>query len=140
MRKIILLILFVAAIQLVSAQENLSAQEKIAVKLAQQQLEAYNSRNIIDFLKPFSDDIKAYNYPDQLLFEGKDSMREVYGKMFANSPDLHCKLVNRIVMGNTIIDQEKVTGVAGAENKTIEALAIYTIADNRIIEVRFVSK
>ena len=140
MRKIILLILFVAAIQLVSAQENLSAQEKIAVKLAQQQLEAYNSRNIIDFLKPFSDDIKAYNYPDQLLFEGKDSMRKVYGKMFANSPDLHCKLVNRIVMGNTIIDQEKVTGVAGAENKTIEALAIYTIADNRIIEVRFVSK
>jgi len=139
MRKLILIILFIATNQVVLAQENLSAQEKIAVNLAEQQLNAYNSRNIIDFLKPYSDDIKAYNYPDQLLFEGKDRMREVYGKMFANSPDLHCELVHRTVMGNIVIDQERVTGVAGAEN-AIEALAIYTIKGDKIVEVRFVRR
>jgi hypothetical protein len=122
-----------------SGQSNeLSATESLAVELAQQQLDAYNNRNIIQFLEPYSDDVKAYNYPDALVFEGKDKMREIYGKMFANSPELHCELVHRTVMGNVVIDQEKVTGIAGAGDQVVEALAVYTIKEGKIVEVRFI--
>ena len=58
--------------------------------------------------------------------------------MFQNSPDLHCELVNRIVLGNTVIDQEKVTGIPGLE--LLEAIAIYKIKDGKIAQVYFIRK
>ncbi|MFW5761515.1 MAG: nuclear transport factor 2 family protein, partial [Cyclobacteriaceae bacterium] len=128
MRVLIILIICLGINFSVKAQDDeYTADERIAAKLAQAQLEAYNNRNIIKFLEPYADDIKAYNYPDALIFEGKDKMRETYGKMFANSPALHCELVHRTVMGNVVIDQERVTGIAGAGDKIVEVLAIYTI-------------
>lgn len=131
--------LFLGIVGVANAQENeLSTTESLAANLAQQQLEAYNNRNIFQFLQPYADDIKAYNYPNVLIFEGKDKMREIYGKMFANSPNLHCKLVDRTIMGNVVIDQEKVSGIAGTADKTVEAIAIYTIKDGKIAEVRFI--
>lgn len=121
------------------SQDNaLSTTESLAADLAQQQLEAYNNRDITRFLEPYAEDVKAYNYPDILIFEGKDKMRDIYGKKFSNSPELHCELVNRTVMGNVVIDQERVTGSAGAADKIIEVLAIYTIKNGKIAEVRFV--
>lgn len=139
MRVLIILIICLGINFSVKAQDDeYTADERIAAKLAQAQLEAYNNRNIIKFLEPYADDIKAYNYPDALIFEGKDKMRETYGKMFANSPTLHCELVHRTVMGNVVIDQERVTGIAGAGDKIVEVLAIYTIKEGKIAEVRFV--
>lgn len=138
-RKVFLLIICLGWIINTHGQSNeLSASESLVVELAQQQLDAYNNRNVIQFLEPYADDIKVYNYPEELLFEGKDKMREVYGKLFANSPELHCELVHRTVMGNVVIDQEKVTGVAGVGDKVVEALAIYTIKEGKIVEIRFV--
>lgn len=101
--------------------------------LAQRQLNAYNFRNIEAFLEPYSDDIEVYNFPDQLQFKGKENMRNGYSKMFENAPNLHCELVNRIVLGNTVIDQERVQ----FGNQIIEAIAIYHIENGKISKVYF---
>lgn len=102
--------------------------------LAQQQLNAYNQRDIEAFLEPYSDDVEIYSFPNELQGKGKAAMRERYRSMFEKSPELHCELVNRIVLGDTVIDQERVTGIAG---RTLEAIAIYAVRDGKIVRVTF---
>ncbi|PSL07446.1 hypothetical protein CLV48_101376 [Cecembia rubra] len=116
-----------------TAQENI---EKIAERLAQEQLDAYNNRDIEAFVIPYADDVKVFNFPDQLLYQGRDEMYGLYGRMFSRTPDLHCKLVNRMVMGNTVIDQEEVT--ISKEEPPIKAIAIYKIKEGKIAEVYFI--
>ncbi|NJO13035.1 MAG: SnoaL-like domain-containing protein [Gammaproteobacteria bacterium] len=103
--------------------------------LAQRQLNAYNQRDLEAFLEPYSDDVEIYEFPNQLQLKGKAAMRESYRTMFEQSPQLHCELVNRMVLDNTVIDQERVTGLRG---KTMQAIAIYTIQDGKIARVTFV--
>lgn len=110
--------------------------EKQAEKLAQQQLDAYNNRDIDAFLLPYAEDVKVYNFPDQLQFQGLTEMKDLYGRMFVRTPDLHCRLVNRIVMGNTVIDQEEVT--ISPKDPPFRAIAIYKIKDGKIAEVYFI--
>lgn len=106
--------------------------------LAQQQLDAYNARDIEAFLAPYSEEVEIYNFPDELLYKGKATMRVNYATMFDNTPDLHCHLVNRIILGNTVIDQERVEGFSGGQ--IIEAIAIYKIKDDKIAQVYFIRK
>lgn len=106
--------------------------------LAQQQLNAYNARNLEAFVAPYSEDVEIYNFPNELLSRGKATMRQEYGAMFTQLSDLHVELVNRIVLGNTVIDQERVTGIPGVE--VLEAVAIYKIENNKIARVYFLRK
>lgn len=117
----------------VKAQENIEA---VAEKLAQEQLEAYNNRDIEAFILPYAEDVKVYAFPDQLMYQGRDEMYGLYGRMFSRTPDLHCKLVNRIVMGNTVIDQEEVT--INKSEPPVKAIAIYKIKNGKIAEVYFI--
>lgn len=112
--------------------------DKLAESLASAQLEAYNNRDIEAFLIPYAEDVKVFNFPDTLQYQGIDEMRKRYTGMFENTPDLHCKLINRMVMGNTVIDQEEVIIRKG--EKPIYAIAIYKIKDDKIAEVYFISK
>jgi len=103
--------------------------------LAQRQLNAYNARQIDAFLEPYAEDVEVYSFPDKLLYKGKETMRKQYGSMFEKTPVLHCELLNRIVIGNTVIDHESVTF---APNKPpTQAVAIYRIENGRIRQVYF---
>jgi hypothetical protein len=118
---------------------NASAQsdmESIAEKLAQEQLDAYNNRDIEAFVLPYAENVKIFNFPSELLYEGREKMYDNYGRMFSRTPDLHCKLVNRMVMGNTVIDQEEVT--ISKKEPPFRAIAIYKIEDGKIAEVYFI--
>lgn len=108
------------------------------VTLIDEQLAAYNRRDLEAFLNTYSDDIKIYSFPNKLSGEGKEYMTKVYGKFFKETPNLHCEIVNRTVLSNTIIDHEKVTGLG--EGASMEAIAIYKVKDNKIYEVYFISK
>jgi hypothetical protein len=116
----------------------ISTQAQTAEELAQSQLDAYNNRDIEAFLQPYSDSVKVYTFPDQFQYQGKVNMRNGYASFFANTPELHCKLINRMVMGNTVIDQEEVT--LGKGREPIYAIAIYKIAHKKINEVYFIRK
>lgn len=117
----------------------LSAQEKSeAEQLVQEQLDAYNKRDIEAFLKPYADSVVVYFFPNQFLYKGKEKMRQEYTPMFANTPDLYCTIKNRIVLGNRVIDEES---VAFDKNRPpLRAAAIYTIAQGKIVSVHFISQ
>ncbi|MBJ6118979.1 nuclear transport factor 2 family protein [Pontibacter sp. BT310] len=100
------------------------------------QLQAYNNRDIDTFIKAYSDDVKVYRQPGVLSYQGTDEMRKRYGQKFAETPDLHCELVNRIVSGNVVIDHERVQ--TDKNKPRTEAIAIYRIRDSRIYEVTFI--
>ena len=102
--------------------------------LAQQQLNAYNARDIDAFLEPYSDSVRIYSFPDKLMMRGKEEMRKQYSGLFDRVKELHCELVNRIVQGNTVIDQESVTGFG---DKPLKAIAVYKIREGKIAEVYF---
>lgn len=106
--------------------------------LVQQQLDGYNARDIEVFLQPYSEDIELYDFPDKLSGKGKENMRINYQSFFESVPDLHCELVNRMILGNTVIDQERVTGFKNGY--ILEAIAIYKIVDNKIAKVFFIRK
>ncbi len=103
--------------------------------LVQQQLNAYNNRDIEAFLAPYSDSVEIYEFPAKLLSKGKDKMRPDYAGMFERVKALHCNLVKRVVEGNTVIDQESVTGFGP---NAFKAIAIYKISKGKIQQVYFI--
>lgn len=105
------------------------------VVLAQRQLNAYNLRNLEAFVACYHPEVKIYNYPDQLQSTGREAMRTGYGPMFENTPKLHCEVVNRLVIGNQVVDKERLTGFSGRD--FFYAAAIYTVENGLITEVRF---
>ena len=74
--------------------------------LAQQQLNAYNAYDLEAFLKPYADDaLISFN------LRGKDKMRRAYA-FITKTPGLYCRLLNRTIRGNRVIDHEEVLGAA----------------------------
>ena len=114
-----------------------SAQTLSPVELADLQLKGYNERNIDLFLEAYSDSVKVFNFPNKFLYKGKDIMRQSYSGMFANLPDLHCTIKSRMVIGNTVIDEENV--LLRKEQPLLHAIAIYKIEHGKIQEVYFIT-
>lgn len=102
----------------------------------ERQLTAYNARDIDAFCEAFSQNIRVFNYPNELVLEGMAAYRGRYAEYFQSHPDLHCELISRIRIGNRVTDEERVTRIAG--EPTIHAIAIYEIEDERIREIRFI--
>lgn len=114
--------------------EKVKNTEKVAVELVDKQIEGYNNRDIEEFLEPYSDSVKVFDFGKGVDFQGKGQMRIIYEKLFKDYPDLNCKIQNRIVYGNTVVDQELVN-FSGYE---VNAVAIYVIQEKKISEVHFV--
>jgi hypothetical protein len=65
---------------------------------------------------------------------GKAALGAHYAKHRFNLPELHARLLNRIVSGNIVVDQEEVTGVPGG---VMAAVAVYRVERGRIQAVWF---
>ncbi|MGZ3459499.1 MAG: nuclear transport factor 2 family protein, partial [Archangium sp.] len=57
----------------------------------QEQLEAYNARDLERFLSYFAPTVVIEDGQGNLLLQGHAQMRERYGPRFAQNPDLHCR-------------------------------------------------
>ncbi len=126
-------LLFLLAGTTLAGQKSL---DKFAlVTPVQTQLDAYNTGNLDLFLSAYSDTVKIYNFPNELRYQGKENMREGYGGMFARLPDLQCRLVSRVIMGDKVIDHESV--IWNKEDPPTEVVAIYRVEDGLIQEVWF---
>ena len=102
--------------------------------IVNKQLEAYNSRDIDAFLDTYADDIELYTYPFENTSKGKQAMRTQYGNMFESISDLNAAIVKRMVIGNKVIDKEKVQ----VNGQTIYAIAIYEVENGLISKVTFI--
>ena len=104
------------------------------VELVQRQLEAYNARDLEGFAETYADDIRIFRMPStEPAIVGKAQLRDVYRARFS-SQGLHAEIVNRIVLGNKIIDHERVVGI---EKNPVEAVAVYEVGNGLITTVWF---
>lgn len=110
-------------------------QDQKPEEIVQKQVEAYNSRDIDVFLSFYSEDVKIYSFPNSLESEGKQAMRNNYANFFKNAKILNCKIKNRIIYNDKVIDEEEVT----YNDKKFGAVAIYEIKNNKIVKVTFVN-
>ncbi len=102
--------------------------------LVQQRANGFNAHNIDAFLQPYDDSIKVYVFPDQMIAEGKDSLRKIYSGLFTN-PDLHFEIKDHIVQGNTIIDKESLSGIG---SKNVEVTVIFQVENKKIKREYFI--
>ena len=68
-----------------------------------------------------------------MRYEGLEKMRGNYASFFEKTPDLHCKILKRMVYKDKVIDHELVT----ANGKNFKAVAIYEMKNGKIVSVTF---
>lgn len=108
------------------------------ITMAQRQLNAYNARNLEEFVACYAPEVEIYTHPDVLRATGWEQMREMYRGMFEQVEGLHCELVNRIDMNGFVIDREKVRGFG--PGVVVDAVAMYEVADGLIQKVYFLPR
>lgn len=102
--------------------------------IVDKQLEAYNKRDIDAFVNTYSVDIKLYTFRNEATTLGQAALRRQYASFFERAPDLNAEIVNRIVLGNKVIDKEKII----VNGRIFYAVAIYEIEDGLISKVTFI--
>lgn len=102
--------------------------------IVQAQLEAYNAHDIDAFVATYADDAQVFEHPATLLADGSAQIRERYAARF-KEPNLRAEIVKRIVMGNRVIDHERVTRTFPEGPGVSEAVAIYEVQGGKIARV-----
>jgi hypothetical protein len=104
--------------------------------VAQGQLDAYNVQDLDAFCAFYAPDVVVAELNGPVTMRGREEFRAKYAGIFAQNPTNRAELVGRVVIGNRVIDHERVTRTAGGES--FDVAAIYTIADGLIVRVDFV--
>jgi hypothetical protein len=105
-----------------------------AADIVQLQLEAYNARDLDRFVATYSDEVRIFRMPAiEPAITGKAELTEAYRKRFS-APSLHAEILARVILGNKVIDHERVRGI---REHPVEAVAIYEVASNLIQTVWF---
>ena len=111
--------------------------ETSAVDVIAVQVDAYNARDLDRFLECYAPDAVIEDGTGQVLMRGRDAMRSLYGQLFAQSPELHCEIRQRICVGPYVVDEEAITGfhLAGFPTE-MHAAAVYRVEGDHIVYVR----
>jgi hypothetical protein len=104
--------------------------------VVQRQLEAYNAKDLEAWLSTYAADAEQYELHGPRLARGHGEMRSRMKQRFCE-PDLHAELIKRVVMGNVVVDHERVTRNFPEGRGTIEMLCVYEIANSAIQRASF---
>ena len=102
----------------------------------QRQLDAYNTKDIAALMATYAENAQQYEHPAKLLAEGATQICERFVARF-KEPNLHARLIHRIVAGNTVIDHEHVTRTFPEGPGKIELVAIYEVLNDKIAKAWF---
>ena len=101
----------------------------------QEQLEAYNARDLARFVACYADDVQLFSPPAaEPVMVSKAALAAHYAAKRFNLPKLHAQLVNRMVLGNKVVDHERITGV---REEPFDAAVVYEVSGALISKVWF---
>ena len=106
------------------------------VQLIQQQLDAYNSKNITAWLSCYHPDAVQLDFHGTVLARGHDEMQQRISLRFSE-PDLHAKLLNRMVMGDWVIDHELIQRNFPEGRGQVGMLCSYQVKQGLIVKALF---
>ncbi len=112
-----------------------AAAASLGLAAVQGQFDAYNAQDLDLFMTFYADDCVVADLNGAVTSNGAAAIRERYAAMFAKFPQNKAVLVNRIVVGDTIVDHEDVSREPGGER--FQVAAIYTLKGGKIARVDF---
>ena len=108
-----------------------------ALEVVERQFAAYNARDLEAFCATYSDACIIAAYGGAVLQNGKGEIRARYSKTFSDFPQNQARSINRMVLGDQVIDHEK--GERSPEGPFFEAVCIYTVKNGLITRVDFIT-
>lgn len=97
--------------------------------VVQAQLDAYNAQDLDAFCDCFADECVLAELNGEITTAGLPAIRERYAALFRQYPGNYAQLVNRIAVGDIVIDHEDIERSAGVR---VELAMIYTVRDGKI--------
>lgn len=104
--------------------------------IAQGQLDAYNKQDLAAHLAYFADEMTIANLREEPNLRGIEAYKERMSGVFAQFPQNRVELLGRFVIGNKVLDHEKV--MRSPDATPFEVVVIYTIENDKIAQVDFV--
>ena len=124
-----------AAWPLATEHELIPPNTMSAIDVVQRQVEAYNARDLDRFVSAYSETIAIFRMPStEPIISGKVELAKFYSTQRFNLPGLRAEIVNRIALGNKVIDHERILGV---RDTPIEIAAVYEVVGELIERVWF---
>ena len=105
-------------------------------RVVQAQLDAYNAKDIEALLQTYAPDAQHFTLHGELLAQGHEQLRPRFLARFTE-PDLHARLLSRVVVGNIVTDAELITRNFPEGAGTLEMLCIYEVVHGRIQRASF---
>jgi putative hydrolase of HD superfamily len=110
--------------------------DRSPLTVVQAQLDAFNAKDIDALMRAYAPDAEQFTLHGERLANGHDEIRPRYIARFTE-PDLHARLLSRIVMGNVVTDLELITRNFPEGVGTLEMLCIYEVSEGRIRKASF---
>lgn len=101
--------------------------------LVARQIDAYNAHDAEAFADVYAENMQLFDLGGELFLYGRDALRERYAMLFANAPQIAVEIVKRIVVGNIVVDEERITGTASGHDAHLAV--IYEAVDGAIARV-----
>lgn len=95
-------------------------------------LAALNAHDLEAFVSCYAPDATIEDGYDRVAVRGHEELRERYGPVFEQFPDVRVTAQSRIDVGEFVIQQEEVTGRGEPERH----VAVYLVRDNVIVRER----
>ena len=103
--------------------------------IVQSQLDAYNAHDLEHFVDCFSGDVQLFRMPAEAPhIVGKAALRAFYAEHRFSIATLRAELLNRMTLGDKVIDHERIHGLG---EQPSEVIAVYRINGGLIANVWF---
>lgn len=101
----------------------------------QRQLEAYNAKDLAAFIACYHVDIRIYRMPAlEPAISGKDALAHFYASERFTIAALRAEVLQRMVVGNKVIDHERVYGMT---EQPYEVMVVYEVQHGLILNAWF---
>ena len=104
--------------------------------IVQASIDAYNANDIDATFASFAPDVVVKNADGEITMDGMDEVRSRYSKWRADNPDIHYEIVRRIALGDWVIDEERVSGLAPPRSgEVLRAIILYRVSNRQVREI-----
>jgi hypothetical protein len=97
----------------------------------QRQLDAYNARDLDALMGTYAEDAQLFEHPSTLLASGASVLRERFALRF-QEPNLHAHLLNRVAIGQAVVDYEEVSRTFPEGTGKVRLMMIYEVQGGKI--------
>ncbi|MDP5136401.1 nuclear transport factor 2 family protein [Rheinheimera baltica] len=105
------------------------------VQPVQQQLDAYNAKDLAAFIACYHNDIAIYRMPaPEPSLKGRAALEAFYKTERFTIAALRAEVLNRMVVGNKVIDHERVYGMTEQPN---DVVVVYEVKQGLILNAWF---